>query len=273
MKCQSTGSLGMKVSGSSLLQGAVMGLGLLGAAQVAAQTGAQTAPDRSSDWSFEISPYLWMAGLGGTIQPLPGRPSFESSLSFGDILDTLDEGFFISGSARRDRFVLVGDLYYISASDTVRRRVLGQSASLRGEADILQGTLAAGWRAVDRPTGSLDLLAGIRAGENDISIRAQVDGRTILRASDDISYAAPLLGLRGRVALSDRVSVTGYGDLGGGTSSVDSTWQLSATLDFHITDSAALSIGYRHEKLDITNGTARSNTDTSGFLVGTRLRF
>jgi len=90
---------------------------------------------------------------------------------------------------------------------------------------------------------------------------------------DDITYAAPILGVRGRVALSDRVSVTGYGDFGGGTSSVDSTWQLSATIDYHLSDRAALSVGYRHESLDIDNDGARSNTDTSGFLVGTRLRF
>ena len=183
----------MKASLSALLPGAAAaGTALLGATETRAQA--------MQGWQFEISPYVWAAGLDGTIKPLPIGPSFESSLSFGDILDNLDAGIFITGSARRDRFVLVGDVYYISASDTVRRTVLGQSASLRGEAEILQGTLTAGWRAVDRPTGSLDLLAGLRAGENDISIRARVDGRPVLRASDDITYAAPILGLRGRVA-------------------------------------------------------------------------
>ncbi|MFO7758090.1 MAG: DUF481 domain-containing protein [Roseovarius sp.] len=259
----------MKVTGSSLLHGAAMGLAVLGAAQAA----AQTAPDRSSDWSFEISPYLWAAGLDGTIRPRPSGPTFQSSLSFGDILDNLDAGIFVSGSARRDRFVMAGDVYYISLSDTVRARPPLAFASVRGKAEVLQGTLVAGWRAVDRATHSLDLMAGVRAGENDIEVRGRINDRTVLRVTEDITYAAPVLAVRGRVALSDRVSLTGYGDLGGGTSSVDSTWQLSATLDFHITDSVALSVGYRHETLDITNDSARSNTDTSGFLVGTRLRF
>lgn len=240
----------------------------------AAEAGAQTADDRSTGWSFEISPYLWMAGLDGTIQPVAGGPTFRSSLSFGDILDNLDAGFFISGSARRDRFVMVGDLYYISASDTVAVPPVAPPVDrVRGEARILQGTLAAGWRAVDRATYSLDLLAGMRAGENQIEVQAKAGGTTVRQVRDDITYAAPILGLRGRVALSDRVSLTGYGDLGGGTSSVDNTWQLSATLDFHVTNNAALSVGYRYEALDITDGSARSNTDTSGFLVGTRLRF
>ncbi|MEI4233811.1 hypothetical protein [Roseovarius sp. D22-M7] len=255
----------MKVSVSAILAISVVGAAALGPSQPRAQ-GLQ-------GWQFEVSPYVWAAGVDGTIRPLRRGPSFESSLSFGDILDNLDAGLFVTGSARRDRFILMGDLYYISLSDTVRRTVLGQRASLRGEAEILQGTLAAGWRAVDRPTASLDLLAGIRAGENDIGIRAKVNDTTILRGDDDITYSAPILALRGRVALSDRVSLTGYGDLGGGTSSVDSTWQLSATLDYHISDSVAISAGYRHEKLDITNGSARSNTDTSGFLLGTRLSF
>ena len=256
----------MKVSATILGQACVMGLGVLGAAQA----GAQAAPD----WSFEISPYLWMAGLDGTIQPVAGGPTFSSSLSFGDILDNLDAGFFISGSAQRGRLVILGDLYYISASDTVRVPPVAPPVDrVRGKAEVLQGTFAAGWRAVDRATHSLDLLAGMRAGETEIEAEARAGGTGIRQVRDDITYAAPILGLRGRVALSDRISLTGYGDLGGGTSHVDSTWQLSATLDYHLSDRAALSVGYRHEKLDIDNGSARSNTDTSGFLIGTRLRF
>jgi hypothetical protein len=259
----------MKILGAARVPGVVVGLAILGATQA----GAQGTPGRLADWSFEISPYLWMAGLDGTIQPVAGGPTFQSSLSFGDILENLDAGFFISGSARRDRFVILGDLYYISASDTVRTPRLAPITSIRGEAEILQGTLAAGWRAVDRPTYSLDLLAGVRAGENRIEVQARAGDTTVRQVRDDITYAAPILGVRGRVALSDRVSVTGYGDFGGGTSSVDSTWQLSATIDYHLSDRAALSVGYRHESLDIDNDGARSNTDTSGFLVGTRLRF
>lgn len=256
----------MTCSGISGLTGAVVALGLLGAAQA----GAQDAPR----WSFEISPYVWAAGLDGTIQPVAGGPTFQSSLSFGDILDNLDAGFFISGSAQRDRFVMVGDLYYISASDTVSVPPVAPPVDrIRGKAEVLQGTLAAGWRAVDSASRSLDLLAGLRAGENDIEVQARAGNTTVRQANNDISYAAPILGLRGRVRLSDTVSLTGYGDFGGGTSSVDSTWQLSATIDYHLSDRAALSVGYRHETLDIDNDGARSNTDTSGFLIGTRLRF
>ena len=206
----------MKASASALLLTAsAAGLALIGPTQTRAQ-GLQ-------GWQFEVSPYIWAAGVDGTIKPLRRGPSFESSLSFGDILDNLDAGIFVTGSARRDRLVLMGDLYYISLSDTVRRTVLGTTASLQGEATILQGTLVGGWRAIDTPAGSLDLMAGVRAGENDIEIRAKAGDTTLLRGRDDITYAAPILALRGRVALNDRVSLTGYGDLGGGTSSVDST--------------------------------------------------
>lgn len=270
MEFQHAGSAGMKILGAARVPWVVAGLAVLGAAQA----GAQGTPGRLADWSFEISPYLWMAGLDGAIQPVAGGPTFRSSLSFGDILDNLDAGVFLSGSARRDRFVILGDLYYISASDTVRVPPVAPPVDrVRGEAKILQGTLAAGWRAVDRATYSLDLLAGVRAGENSIDVQARAGDTTVRRVRDDISYGAPILGMRGRVALSDRVSVTGYGDFGGGTSSVDSTWQLSATVDYHLSDSVAISAGYRHEKLDIDNDGARANTDTSGFLLGTRLRF
>ena len=89
----------MKVLVSILWQWVVMGLCTLGAAQA----GAQTAPDPSPTGQFEVSPYIWAAGLDGTIQPTAGGPTFRNSLSFGDILDNLDAGVFLSGSARRNR--------------------------------------------------------------------------------------------------------------------------------------------------------------------------
>ena len=242
-----------------------------------AQSQAQAqAPSRASvapGWSFEISPYLWAAGIDGTIRPRRRLPRFESSLSFSDILGNLDAGFFVTGSARRERFVVAGDLYYISLSDSVPAPA-PPLLRIKGKAEVIQGTLVGGWRAVDHATHSLDLMAGMRAGENDIEVQGRIGGRPDLTVSDDITYAAPLLALRGRVALTDRITLTGYGDLGGGTSSVDSTWQLSATLDYHLSDHVAVSVGYRHEELDINNSRgARSNTATTGFLVGTRLSF
>jgi len=245
-----------------------------GAGMAQAQSQPVSHAGAAAGWSFEISPYVWAAGIDGMIRPRRGFPSFNSSLSFSDILDNLDAGFFVTGSARRDRLVISGDLYYISLSDTVRAPAPADFLRIKGKAGVVQGTLVGGWRAVDGAAHSLDLMAGVRAGESDVEVQGRIGGRPELTVSDDISYAAPVLAMRGRVALSDRFTVTGYGDLGGGTSSVDSTWQLSATLDYHLSDRVALSAGYRHEELDISNSSgARADTATSGFLIGTRLSF
>jgi len=228
----------------------------------------------SSDWTFQLTPYLWMAAIDGTITPVEGGPSFESSLSFSELLEILEAGAFVTASARRDRFVVLGDLNYVSVSDSTGAPASAAPVDrIEAEAEVWSGTLAAGWRSVDTPRGWVDVLAGLRAGSTEMEVDAKVSGSTVERAEADISYAAPIVGVRGRVALADNVSLSGYADLGGGTANVDSTWQVFASINFALTERVSLSAGYRHQALDLDEDGAEFDTDLSGPLIGATFRF
>lgn len=131
--------------------------GLLATMGLCVPAAAQEEPE----WSGQATAYVWVTGVGGSITPFAGAPTVEIDKSFSELLEDLDVAFFLSGYVRRDRFVLLGDLSHSSSSKEGRVPTLGIPAEGRLRQTSL--TLAGGYRAVDSPAATVDLLAGGRA--------------------------------------------------------------------------------------------------------------
>src|ERR1700690_549386 len=90
---------------------------------------AQSAKDATSpsDWGFQVTPYLWLAGMGGTITTASGR-SASFSQSFSDIMDNLNAGVMLLGEARYQRWHLLADFDYVRLTTDAARSgpILGQ---------------------------------------------------------------------------------------------------------------------------------------------------
>ncbi len=50
--------------------------------------------------------------------------------------------------------------------------------------------------------------------------------------------------------LNDRLSLTGYGDIGGFGVGSDFTWQAIAALDWRVSEKSSASVGYRWIQID-----------------------
>ncbi|AYF00259.1 hypothetical protein PY32053_00582 [Paracoccus yeei] len=116
----------------------------------------------------QVTPYLWVPGLGGDIGPYAGAPSLSLDTSLSEVLDDTDGAFFLSGLARCDRLVLLGDLSWSSSSSD---GVLPPGLA-KGKVKQRSLTLLAGYRAITGPGMTLDLLAGAWAWrvEGDIAV-------------------------------------------------------------------------------------------------------
>src|SRR4051794_14502737 len=64
-----------------------------------------------SDWGFQITPYLWLAGIGGDVTT-PRGLSASFSQSIGDVLGNLDGGLMLLGEVRYRRWHLLADFDY-----------------------------------------------------------------------------------------------------------------------------------------------------------------
>lgn len=135
-----------------------VGIMLAAASVVAAQ----------DDWSFEVTPYFWAAGIEGDVE-VHGHKA-EVDEGFDDLFDAVDLAGGLLTVARRDRFVILGQFDYLGL-DTDKLDDVPVRGSL--ETDAFIGALAAGYQ-FDGPfeDSTIDLMGGVRYTwmENDLDI-------------------------------------------------------------------------------------------------------
>jgi opacity protein-like surface antigen len=226
-------------------------------ASIAAPSRGQDASD--AKWQYEITPYLWAAGISGDIGL--GPISTHTSASFSDILQRLDFGAMGAFEARKDRWGVLFDGMYIKLSnseDIARGRV-------RVKVTQQQYSLAGAWRATQGRT-PLDLIAGMRYN----SIEPRLETRRATR-SDTKDAWDPFIGARVQVPLSQRWTLVGYADVGqfGG----DPAWQALAGVNYAFNDKVIGKLGYRRYQVDYDKNNFKYDSAMYGIYVGVGFRF
>jgi hypothetical protein len=226
-----------------------------------AQLGEDAAQDPTEDiaglegvspWTFQLAPYMWMAGAKADLTAGPIETSGEAS--FGDLLKNLDVGAMLRFEARHDRWgIMLDGLYMRLNSDAkvrlANRRIRGLSIDATMEMSILE---AAGFYRFGEGPVTVDALAGIRYFsidvEMDISRRWTILDREV-NASQDMEWIDPIVGGRMVWNLADDWLLTLRGDLGGFGIGSELTWNVAAAVGYRLSESTLLVVGYRH--LDI----------------------
>ncbi|EPL0839079.1 hypothetical protein L9F34_004459 [Klebsiella aerogenes] len=146
----------------------------------------------TSGWQWQVTPWLWGAGMKGDVGAFRGVPALHVDKSFDDILKETRFSGFVEFSAQRDRFIVDTELMYIRTKEASSGN--GEKLTLR--TNQLIGTIAPGYRIADDPSYSLDLLLGVRYWDinNSLSLHsAKVTGRY----EEGISWWDGMAGLRG----------------------------------------------------------------------------
>lgn len=235
---------------------AAMAVALSGALPVAAQ-----------EWTGQITPYVWGAGLGGDITPFSGAPTLSFDKSFSEVLKDSDGAFFLSGYARRDRLVVMGDFSWSSSS---KSGAVPPGLPADGKLTQRSLTLLAGWRAVSNDDMTLDLLAGARAWRVKGSV---VVAGGAIQASPGKDFVDPVLAVRANFALAPQWSAILYADVGGFGVGSDNTSQLLATVNYQMNDNLYISAGYRQLNVDYRSGGTKVDVTMAGPLLGATWRF
>jgi hypothetical protein len=195
-----------------------------------AKAGEPGAAERAG-WAFQLTPYIWGAGLKGDVGTRSNLPTAEIDASFGDIIENTDFAFMLVGEARCGRWGLVADLAYLSiGADGTTPGLL--FSGVETDADTFIGTLGLTYRLIDWPDRWLDLVAGGRVWsvDNDVTFKAGRLPEFSTGVSE--SWIDPVVGLRGSINLGSGFVAAAYADVGSGAS--DLTWQIYG------------GIGYRH---------------------------
>lgn len=232
-----------------------------------AQPTPETTSQATEEWRFQLTPYVWMTGLGGDIQPFQAAPTAHIHRSFSDLLKELDAALFLSGTARKGAYVLQTDLSHAATSDTAQLP-LGLTANTK----IRQTswTLTGGYNWQSSPNSSIDVMAGGRMWRIHASVYSPGLG---LAAASSTTFTDPIVALRWRYELAPRWSTLLYADAGGFGIGSKSTWQAMGAINYQIKDDLHLSFGYRQLNVDYRKQDKRLDFRLGGPLVGATWRF
>ena len=204
----------------------------------------------------------------------------EIERSLYDILSDLDAAFFLSGTARHERFVALADFTWAKLSENDSIGVPATPISpplnipLGLNVELMAATAAVGYSLIDRPDFVIDLLGGVRYWGVDTSLKLKHHMPALpSKFEDDESWTDPLLIARSRIRISDNWSAILYADAGGFGAGSDLTWQGIGTVNYEMNDALYLSLGYRYLALDYSDGGLKLDLQMGGPLAGVTYRF
>jgi outer membrane protein OmpA-like peptidoglycan-associated protein len=231
------------------------------ATTLAITVAAPCALAQEENWGFEVSPYLWGAGIDADVTL--GDQTVNVERDFSDIVDALDIGGGVMAGALLNRFVVVTQVDYLSLdSDEL------DEAPARGrlESELFMAMLAFGYRfGGERPGKHFDVLLGARNLSLDNTLT--LDG--LGQFDGDKDFLDPIVMLRPSFPLGERWRLNATMSYGAGGDS-EKTWELQPHVQFQITDHLAARFGYRRLYYEIDSENGRNNFDGAfeGLIIG-----
>lgn len=212
-------------------------------------------------WRHSVAVYLLAAGLDGTVTAK--GVDAEIDASFSDILENLEMGAMVAYRGETEQQALTLDTIYMGLG--AQADVGPVSADV--DVDELVVELDWCWR-VDPRT---DVFVGARYWglSSDLVVSGPGPGASV---SADEDWIDPLVGARHTWSLAEDWSLTLRGDVGGFGVGSEFSWQAVARVNWQMTDSTLLGLGYRIVDVDYVDGSGtdefRYDVTTSGFLAG-----
>lgn len=212
--------------------------------QTESASAPQGAPAANDDsWHLDITPYLWFAGVHGTVGVLDRTVGFDASI--GDVLSKFNIGLMGLVEARKKRFLLPVDFMWIKLSDD-RGLPLSPFPGITSiKVKVTQTVLApkAGYRFVDHEKLKADAVAGIRYWHLGQNLSLEPAGLSN-NSSQPANWVDVVGGARFIMPLSPRATFTVMGDAGGGGANVD--YQVVGLLGYNLRPTIILQAGWRY---------------------------
>jgi len=176
-------------------------------------------PPKLSDegWQFGIAPYLWFAGLHGTVGALGHEGSVHAS--FRDIFSYVNIGLMFALEPRYNRIVMPCDFMWMKLSDDKALPFEVGPTSVKIKINEITLTQKIGYRVIESEKIKVDGLAGFRYLHlgNTLTLQPQISNSFYASAN----WVDAVGGARIQVMLPPKVTLTVFGDAGGGGANSD----------------------------------------------------
>lgn len=226
-------------------------------------------------WKFNITPYVWFAGINGTAGIKGNDADVDSS--FSDLSKFINKAYMGVVEADRRRLIFFVDGVYLKLNDSGAKSLSGTYGEIKAEGtakvsfteQIYQPSV--GYRVLDNRI-QLDAIAAERYTQLDTKLNLAVTtdipefpgrGRNI---SETLSWWDTVVGARVIWPFLPKWSAVAYGDIGGGGSNL--TGQVFGSIKWQFGKNFSTSAGYRYLYQDYKNDTVKWDMATYGPIVG-----
>lgn len=229
-----------------------------------ASDAAPTGAAEEKPWSVEVIPYLWLAGMDGSLTT-PTGGSISSSQSFASIASNFDAGFAGAIDLRYRRLHVFSDNIWIRLHNSTER-----SGPVVTSTDLVLetafGTVGAGYELpLDGPV-DFDLYLGARWWLMSTDVTQFNNSTPIASGGAEQVWADAVGGVRVRYAITDDWRIALTGDVGGGGS--DLTWMVTGSLNWMINRHFGLTAAYRVLGVDYRSDGWLVDLKQQGLLLG-----
>ena len=108
----------------------------------------------------------------------------------------------------------------------------------------------------------------------DVKIKGGGPVGVVVNANSDVDWWDPVIGLRGRMPLTKKLSANGFADIGGFGAGSEFTWEVFGGLDYAFTDTISANAGFRYLSIDYeTSSKADVKMEIYGPVIGMTVRF
>ena len=226
----------------------------------------KTATDPDEGWHFAVSPYLWLAGMHGTVGAFGHEASVHAS--FGDIIKNLNMGLMAAGEARRNKVGIPLDFMWMKLSDDKASPFERGPTSAKAEVTQTMVTPKVAYRLVGGKMVTVDGTFGIRYYHLGTTLEFEPTGtyRSFYQSANWVDYVG---GGRFIATLSPKIVVTVVGDAGAGGANLD--YQLVGVLGYKVKPSIILQTAWRYMDVNYRPSSSSSfvyDVTTDGLLIG-----
>lgn len=229
--------------------------------------------------TVSIAPfYAWFPGFQGNVRALGAPANIDISpwdviRNLDNFLDALDTAYIGAGEVQYGDFGLFYDVFFVDYLEgtTIERGIFSLDVDVAFRKTLAK--VAATYRVVETEQGVLDAMAGINYYDIDLSVGLTLNGIISDNLREDQTWVDPIIGAKGRYALSPNWSFQGWGVLGGFGVNSDIIAEGFGTLSYDAWDRVDLWAGYRASYVDFASGGFEWNVVSHGPVLGFNVNF
>lgn len=233
-------------------------------------------PTVSDEWRFEITPYLWGAGIKGTMDFNNGLAK-SADISAKNVINNLKSGGMIAAEAHKGKWGIIGDLISATLQNSGSIPVSGGEAKVADKITVQQTILTGAFTYTLANTKDVyaDALLGVRAVDVTATLSGSLVGTPDKESiSKKTSTIDPIIGAKGRYRIADSSwYIPAYADIGSGGGTTNVTWQLMAGIGKTFNKVIDASLTYRALYYDMKDGGVLQKTTMQGPQVAVSFKF